>query len=332
MEPMISKKNHHYVWANYLTRWSNNNRDVFYVTPTQNIANGSVLGLAKERHFYTSRPLSSLQIEIIKLMSSTASPDVQKVHMDVLSNYLRIQLREEFISLLGSTEKNQQKALETLNSNFIENYHALHEYDVLNIFTSLSEGEIEPLQDDKNLCRLMAFIGHQLTRTSLFKQLGIAAMDSSIQEEMKGCWWFISYLIGVTYGMNLYKEKSNLKLCLLINDTGTNFITSDAPVINVHDDLDESQIAPAEKSDIFYPISPTVAFMANKSNKFASGLNRVDQKFVQCMNVNISKNAEKTIFGLTDKDILPYKKNVGASLAKVIQHFSDGPTAMQEPF
>jgi|GEM_PF-4392087 len=39
-----AKRKHHYVWANYLKRWSTNNRDIFYTTTTGKIAHDSILG------------------------------------------------------------------------------------------------------------------------------------------------------------------------------------------------------------------------------------------------------------------------------------------------
>ena len=321
---MQAKKNHHYVWAEYLKRWSKDGRDVCYVSESGKIAKDSVRGLAKERHFYQSRSLSPLQLEIIRLFSSKADANIQRGHTSILSKYLQIQRREELLSLLGNTDADARGALEVLNANFIENLHAIYENKAKPILHSLASKDISPLQDDDQLLRLSMFLGQQTTRTSVFKQQCLAVADSRVREDMEGCWWFLSYMFGVNIGSMIYKARSSLTFCLLVNETRTNFITSDHPIVNVHEGLDEDRISPPEKADLFYPISPKVALMANDSDRFASGLNNVDESFVLRMNDRISKASEKTIFGMTPEDIRPYRLNVGARLTMITRHSSSG--------
>ena len=321
-EIMQAKKSHHYVWADYLRRWSEDGRDVYYVTPKGRISKDSVRGLAMARHFYRCSSLSPSQLEIIRIFSSKAEADIQRGHTNILSNYLQIQLRERLLSQLGNTDANATKALDVLKANFLENLHTLHENEAKPILARLANEEITPLQDDRELLHLSIFLGHQFARTSIFKQQCLTVADSRIREDMEGCWWFLSYMFGVNMGSMIYKSRPNLNFCLLVNETGTKFITSDHPVVNVHGDLEEDEILPPEKSDIFYPISPTVAFMASDSDRFASGLNSVDENFVINMNQKISKASEKTIFGMAPEDIRPYQRNVGARLTKIRQFLS----------
>lgn len=119
----------------------------------------------------------------------------------------------------------------------------------------------------------------------------------------------------------MFKQKADLTFSLLEAPAGTNFITSDQPVVNVHEELAD-EVTPPETSDVYFPISPNIAFMANQSDRFPNGLSSVAKHFVQSMNDKISRRAEKMIFGLSSEDIEAYRKNVGARRDDFERHFS----------
>lgn len=324
---MQAKKNHHYVWADYLKRWSQDGRNVYYVSPKGKIANDSVKGLAVKKHFYRCSFLSPIQLEIIRSISSEADAVTRKGHTSILSNYMQIQHREQLLHQLGNTDADTRKALDILNvlkANFLEDLHCEYENRAKPILVKLAKRDITPFGSDDEILHLSTFLGHQAARTSAFKQQCLMAADSRIREDMEGCWWFLSYVFGVNIGSMIYEKRRTLTFSLLTNDTGTNFITSDHPVVNLHEELKGDNILPPEKNDLFYPISPTVALMANDSNRFSSGLNSVDESFVLEMNEKISTAAEKTIFGLTPDDICPHLQNIGARIAKIRRRFLSG--------
>jgi hypothetical protein len=322
---MIAKRKNHFVWQHYLKTWSQNKRDVFYTTQSRNISYDSVKGLAMERDFYKCQPLSSTQLEIIRLTSLKADPDTQKHHTEILDNYIGIQRREQLLQMLPVKSPEAERILDALKSNFLENLHTQIENLAKPILTKLAEGDVAIFQNSQNLCNFLMFLGHQTVRTQAFKEDYLAATmsatngDERIRKELDGCWWFLSYMFGVNIGSSIFKQKTNLTFCLLEAPEGTNFITSDQPVINVHEELTDGIKAP-EMSDLYFPISPNFAFMVNDSDRFPNGLSSVAKHFVQSMNEKISRRAEKTIFGLTAEDIQPYRKSVGARRDDVKRH------------
>lgn len=72
-----AKKNHHHVWANYMKRWSPDNKQVYYTTKKNNdIRFDSVKNIAVERDFYQVKPLTPEHVQIIKRWSSKSPKDL----------------------------------------------------------------------------------------------------------------------------------------------------------------------------------------------------------------------------------------------------------------
>ena len=330
---MIAKRKNHFVWRHYLKMWSQNDRDIFYITQSHNISSDSIKGLAMERDFYKIQYLSPIQLEIIRRVSLMADPDTQKHHAEILGNYIEIQRREQLLQMIQIKNSEAEKILDALKSNFLEDLHGQNENLAKPILAKLAEGDFSILQKSQNLCNFLMFLGHQAVRTRAFKEVFLAANisatngDEGVRKELDGCWWFLSYMFGVNIGSSLFKNKTDLTFCLLEAPKGVNFITSDQPVINVHEEFIDG-VAPPEMSDFYFPISPNFAFMVNDSGRFPNGLSSVAKHFVQRMNEKISRRAEKTIFGLTSEDIEPYRKNVGARVDDIQRHFS-GRTAKE---
>lgn len=323
-----AKKNHHYVWADYMTRWSNGDKNVWHTTKTNKIRLDSVKSFSKEEYFYKVEPLSPEHVQAIKLWSSLSPEDLHKQHMSYLSDYLRIQQLESIYRKSKVRDKEIERAFHAMKCNGIENYHASHEGEVKEVIDRLSQGDMEALQEKGNMINFIMFFGHQISRTKAFKEsististLDIAqhGLGEKISKLTKECWWFISYMFGMSIGRSLYLDRNNDTHCLLINNTKTSFITSDQPIINVHPGLSDDEIAPpdSDECDFYYPISPTSAYMINKSGRFPKGKTSISEEVACEMNIKMAKKARIHIIGDSRDSLSPYKKYIGERLRKV---------------
>lgn len=323
-----AKKNHHYVWANYMTRWSNGEKQVWHTTQTGKICQQSVRNISKEQYFYKVGRLTPEHVELIKAWSSQSPEDLHKIHMQYLSDYLLYQKLESIYENSGIKDKETDKLFHAMECNGIENYHSSHENEVKKILDELSQGNMDILNDNENMLEFSNFYGHQITRTKTFKDSSLSPQKSIIENHALGrkllqltdeCWWFISYILGMNIGRSIYLERKEDNHCLLINNTTTPFITSDQPVINVHNDLDDNNISSPEhhQCDFYYPISPTSAYMINKSNRFSCGVSYVTEEVAQEMNIKMAKRANIHIIGDSKESLLPYKKYVGERMSLI---------------
>lgn len=321
-----AKSKHHHVWADYLRRWSLNGRDVYYTTEKGNIVCESVRGLAMEKHFYKVRPLNNTHIELIKGFSSVGSKDLHALHMSYLKDFLRIQKLESIYRNSGEQVEEIEGVLHASKSNMLEDLHSAHENDVQKIIHSLANRDLTMLSEEKNLMLFVQFFGHQISRTKTFKDTiisGMARADSktpkNIANAMGECWWFLSYMFGMNIGASLYLTRKIDKHCLLLNETNTPFITSDQPIINVHNSLDDEEFVPPsdEQCDFYYPISPQVAYMINKSDRFQQGINIVSIDTVNELNLKVARKANINIVSDSEESLKILLKSIGAHINTV---------------
>lgn len=320
-----AKKKHHHVWANYMKRWSPNNRDVYFTTRQKKLQFHSVNGISAELDFYRVRHLTNNHIKLIKSISRLADKDLQKLHMDYLSDYLKIQHLEERYRRSNIKIKELDLQIEALKANGIENYHTAHENEVQSVLDSLADRDLSILDAGNNMINFIQFYAHQITRTKTFKNTVMLAYSKANEETeldliklLNESWWFIGYMFGMNIGRSLYLERKTDNHCLLLNDTNTPFITSDQPIVNVHQAL-TNEVKPPEdhECDHFFPISPNVAYMINKSDRFPRGTVNVSEDIVDEMNTKIARSALVNIISNSEESLKPYRKYVGTWHQKV---------------
>ncbi|MGN0937479.1 DUF4238 domain-containing protein [Acinetobacter sp. YH12049] len=315
------KRENHYVWANYLKNWSTNNSDVWYTTKKFKIACDSVKAIAKEKDLYQARHLSNEQLQFILQLSAQSPEALQKIHKSFLDPFIQILEIEKFY-LSSITDNKQIKAhIEAIKSNTLENIHTAIENNVNKILEELQKKNLKILDELENMINFMNFFGHQIARTAPFRNKILATQtNSTVQTIYKDSWWFISYMFGMNIGVDFFKTRKIDKHCLLINISDEDFITSDHPIINVHPNINENDLnAPSsEEADFFYPISPRIAYMINKSDLFPSGISHVSIDFVKAMNRKLAIHSDQYIISTTETQLRTYKKFVGQRL-KIIK-------------
>lgn len=317
-----AKRNHHYVWAHHLARWSNDGKNVWHTTPKRKIILDSVRGLAKQEFFYRSTDLSAEEIYLIERVSSQSPEHLQDIHQSFLRDFLNIQHLARIYAESGMRADEIDRVLHALRCNMLEDIHADYEHRARPLIQSLIDGDISFLSDKEKFIDLHNFIGHQISRTKSFRDtLSLAFLRSSqsLQDENQSprekfdCWWFLGFMLGLNIGWSLYSSRKFDQHCLLVNETNIDFITSDQPVINVHPYLCEEKTTPPadDACDFYYPISPKVAYMVNKSNSFRSGITQISDDTAHDLNTKIAKSAVTHIIGRTRESVAQYSGYIG---------------------
>lgn len=319
------KRENHYVWANYLKNWSpTNSSEVWYTTKKLKIARDSVKAILKEKDFYKYQFITKQHLELINFISNKSPVELQKQHKFCLNSFLLLQ---EIESVYINSEKKDEKLItyiEAFKSNTIENIHTAHEKSVDVILKSLQNHDLSILDDTLNMCKFMSYWGHQIARTKPFKDKILAAQtDQELQKTYKESWWFISYMLGINLGKSFFETRKIDIHCLLINETNEDFITSDHPIINIHEAIEDDKVVPSEdEADFFYAISPKLGYMINKSNRFKKGINYVSIDFVREVNKKLAFYADQYIIGTTEDQLKIYKKLVGKRL-KIVREIKN---------
>lgn len=311
------KKRHHYVWAKYLERWGSGTKNVFYTTKTAKIAHDSVRGMVVEDHFYRTTTLTNRDLFLIGKLSEKSPPHLHQQHMSLLFEFLGIQQTATECIESGLRGPEIELSLQVMRSNALENLHAAHEKSARPVLDALSDEKFDVLQDNRQMNEFMTFFGLQITRTKAFRERMIQrqprrnAAEIEFADTSEHAWWFLSYIYGVNIGFSLSASSCIDKHALLINNTNVPFITSDQPIVNVHSCVSDAECVPPEYSDLYYPISPRVAYIVCDSNRFKQGRNEIDEKTAIELNSKLASSAMVHIIGDTREALIPFQVHIG---------------------
>jgi len=314
------QRENHYVWANYLKNWSLNNSEVWYTTKKLKIAHDSVKAILKEKDFYKYQFIAEQHLKLILFISKESPEELQKQHKLYLESFLQFQAIESLYIKSGKKDEKVQAHIEAFKSNTLEKLHTAHEHGVSVILKSLQTHDLSVLDDTLNMCKFMSYWGHQIARTKPFRDKILATQtNQELHKIFKESWWFISYMLGMNLGKSFFETRKIDIHCLLINETNEDFITSDHPIINIHEAINEDDMTvPSEnEADFFYAISPKLGYMINKSNRFKKGINYVSIDFVREVNTKLAFYADQYIIGTTEDQLKIYKKLVGKRLKNI---------------
>lgn len=237
-----------------------------------------------------------------------------------LQDYIEMQHLFDAYEQSGIRDDVADNYVEALRCNTIEKLYTQHENECQHILIALANKDLSILENCNDMANFMQFYGHQITRTKTFKDLIMSGLRGGKLKDlplflkvMDECWWFIAYMLGVNIGNSLYLDRGCDSHCLLVNNTGMPFITSDQPIINVSQSIGGNEVRELKnhECDYYYPISPNVAYMINKSNRFPSGIVSVGKDVVDEMNVKMARNANIHIISNSEESLRPYRKNVG---------------------
>ncbi|MPX97881.1 DUF4238 domain-containing protein [Salinivibrio sp. VYel6] len=308
------KRKHHYVWAKYMKEWSSNGRDVFYNTKNRKtVQKDSVRGLNMEKDFYMITPLSKEQVGVIKTISKL-NPALHEQHMEELSSFLAMQVYIESKTRINPDEKENNKTWNKWQSNQMENFHAHYENKALPIITRLKKTDLSILESKENSLNFMIFLGLQHMRTKKIKDTIKNIKNKEHFKDIEKCWWFLSYMLGKNIGTSLFSKMNLDNHSLLVNTSSTPFITSDQPVINSHNSVCGKMKEPQEEElDLYYPLSPDLAYIITRSKRFTSGVVSTGGEVADEMNRKIAMEANHHIIGSTKEAVDAYKKYVTAS-------------------
>lgn len=292
-------RQHHYVWAHHLRRWSIDGKRVWQTTPRGKVVCDSVAGVARERDFYRASMLTPIQIGLIRRTIALADRTLQGIHLRTLNRWLTIQRQHKLITERGLGSAEIDEAFEALQSNFIETLHTGHELGARPTLDALAQQDLSVLEQPQHLVALMFFFGQQLTRTKRFRTLFFAAAQSGPNPEYANdfddAWWLLSYILGSNVGWSLYADRRQHTLSLLTTDPAHPLIIADQPIVNLFDNPEPGK--PPDFGNFYFPICPTLGLAVCDQAVFSMGLHALSADEVHRLNAAQAKTAQNFIFG-----------------------------------
>lgn len=306
------KRKHHYVWAQYLKAWATRD-NIHYITKKGLPATDSVKGLARELGFYKVSSFSDDDILYIRIISKLANEDLQSMHMHFLERFIVVSDLLKAIAKHPNLDNDLTSQI--LQYNILENIHGKIERDAWPIISELRLGNTESLTDQRKKTKFYFYIAQQLVRTKTVRDKSLEAsarhkMPEFITDAMRRNWWFVSFMLGINLGKGLLETQRDGHF-LIENKTDTPFITSDRPVINVHACMKTTPTdSPPAELDLFYPLSPTHAYMINDSENYTHLKRQVTTEDVVYLNKCMAENCGETVYGSTRESILEGRRHI----------------------
>lgn len=312
MFPVVRK--HHYVWAYYLSAWSTeNDKSIWHETSKGNVSRDSVKGLSREDDFNKIHPLSDIDIAFIELWPSSNSPALQSFHKKQINFFKKVSaLIGTHVGLEHLKEYDEIKNIsESIQFGVFEQTHTAIEILARPVIDELKLGNAKCLEQGKYMTSFCNFLAQQLFRTKKVKEECIEGMrelakntelEKSFSSLVERNWWLLSYRIALNVGSSLCATASTDHHTLITNTTNVDFITSDFPVINLHE---SSGIPgkPPEALDLYFPISPKIAYISSPTNQYNELASSIDCETVKRLNIQMASNSHLSIYGTSREAI-----------------------------
>lgn len=326
MKELQFKHNNHYVWKHYLSKWSDDEGHVFFSSERDRASQIKYGSKNAQRHFYKARPLTLDQLNFIMDVSKQSIPELHQIHLNTLKPFIEMQELHKILAE-DSSEKAKQ-VFEWFATNTMEEMHTKDENQFKPILDALAEGKFEVLESNVNKSQLITcmFLAQQYMRTKNLKDsmrlLSNVDHVNFDQNLIDSCWWFISYMLGMNVGFDLYTTIHNRNVAFLVNNTPSTFITGDQPVINIHPSQSEDLFISAVGADIYYPLSPKYALVVAESDTFGSGIVEVNESQVNTLNIQMAKRSGTHFFSDQKSQISRYNKYKGRSHTALSEYVS----------
>jgi hypothetical protein len=318
MLPVVRK--HHYVWAYYLSAWSSeNDKSIWHVTKKGNISKDSVKGLSREEDFNKIHSLSDTDIAYIELWPSGNSPSLQDFHKSQIKFFKKASaLIDTHVGLEHlETYAELKNISDVIQFGIFEETHTAIENLARPVIDELKRGNAKCLEQGKYITSFCNFLAQQLFRTKKVKEKCLEGMhqlsaNAEVEETFKALfernWWFLSYKLALNMGSSLCATAATDHHTLITNNTGIDFITSDCPVINIHESSGNLG-KPPDALDLYFPISPKMAYISSSGSRYDELASSIDEKTVKYLNSQIALNSHLSIYGTSREAIKSARRN-----------------------
>lgn len=293
------KKRQHYVWRKYLRAWTTDDSIWTLLKEQDKVLKIGLMGVAQEKYFYELVDLSDTEEAFLEKFINHISPEsVRSLNLDFFnlftSHYkLRKQLSE---SKLITIEKDKLEAkIRELEVNLMEDSHCIFESIGNKITNCRIPADLEFLESEDDFFETIMFLCFQYFRTKKMKKSVLKSFENEKNFSVEKFWNIISYSMSTILARNLSLDQ-NLKFLVYDNQTDQAFLTNDQPIFNILND-DEDENGYVKKLELYYPISPKLAFsihFRNQTDKIENII--INKNMVNWFNERIIENSNEFIF------------------------------------
>ncbi|WP_181157272.1 DUF4238 domain-containing protein [Pseudomonas poae] len=253
----MTTRRQHYVWRHYLRAWANDEK--IWCRRDGKIFATNLMNIGQQRDFYALRRLSTEEETwILEQTRRRHNGDLNKHNEKFLSDY-------KLVSEATTQTKNCEE-LEALRIQFEENMMTKIETSAIENLSKLQQRDSSFFLINEHRASFSHFLMIQLLRTKRMSHALKNSLKSILDKRglgIENIWPPYKFINAAHMALTVYAEPK-YKISLIRNTSNIEFITGDQPIFNIH--AVESTDQPPEKTDLFYPISPSLAIILGKEN------------------------------------------------------------------
>lgn len=263
-----TKRRHHYVWQKYLRAWETGGR-VWCRRGAKEFASNTV-NLAVESYFYRIFDLLPDERTLIAALMGKSHPLLRQLHagwMDSLA--APFELEKGFQRVFGQND-DADAVFEHFKSEGEEVLHTNVENRGAPLLDRIREADLSFFEDAQAYIDFTFFLPVQYFRTKKMRDAAAGALDASLRElrsKLEVRPGVVAAAMAQTFATNvsyaLVAEKDAHRYTLLRAPPGSEFLTSDQPVVNL-DALNTPEGQAPDQMVLLYPVSPELALHLEK--------------------------------------------------------------------
>lgn len=307
----MTRRRQHYVWQKYLEPWTvrrKNARQIWCLRRD----NGAPIpvntrNVAVERDFYRLHDLHDSDANFVRALAfnSNTHPLLRDLNEKWIAKFeLFFRLQKQLRSHPNVTPA----VLDELDRQMIEvqesEYSSL-ESKAVKPLKALCAGDVSFLERDDQAPSFAYFLAHQYFRTKAIRD-GIRATHETPahKERFDRTWPIFRYVFATNVGYAIFVNRNSARFQIINAAPGTEFITSDQPVINTYA-AGAAQGTQVEELELYYPLSPSRALLVSDRAVY-QGVHgkQIDSSLVQYFNRAITLTAHEQILASSEPPLL----------------------------
>jgi Protein of unknown function (DUF4238) len=177
-----------------------------------------------------------------------------------------------------------------------ENLHTGIEDDFRPYLEAMISGSVAFLDEPAQAAVFYRGLAVQYARTNHIRQSRLV-MDQARRDLYLRVANPLIHMVGINVGRSLFAERKRHRVVVLHNTTDVPFVTADQPVINIAAGLGD--LAPPEKFELYYPLSPTRAMLLIEPRDAPRSDTTASEIFIRLQNLRMAAHSYRQVFSST---------------------------------
>lgn len=263
---MTKKRRHHYVWRKYLGAWSKD--DFIWCLREGKIFKSNLMGVGQKRDFYKLKELSLADVNFIeKVAVAPSKGPLKELNKGWIDTFKVIEKFRDFAHKNGFNDPELEKTLDAFEHNFEEDLHGRIENKAITAIDSILMKDISFYDNDEDCINFAFYLCTQYMRTNRIQE-GMKRNFSAVKEiNIVNCWSVMRHIYSTNMASVLFTGRDRFRPILILNYSGTPFITGDQPVINTYA-AGKMGTEAVDDLEFYYPVSPSIALLISEKEEY----------------------------------------------------------------